>query len=447
MLLRGIGFAAVVAVIATALVGCGGGGTAGGAGGGGVGTIIQGRITDAATGDPVAGATITAGGRSVAAAADGSYALTGAPLGEAVLVQVAAGAAYMPGLQPVPVDTGETTVVNVALRAAEKTQTIDTTVANTVAGPRGSSVEIPAGSVVNASGGAVASAVVRFGTLVTTDPNFADAFPGQFMGKTGPAATPEPVLMYGVLSVDIRDAGGLPLKLASGKTARIRFPVAPDPGGPIDRLALDEATGIWVKEGTATRVSAGVYEAEVSHFSGHGGGSFGGFGSLVYNVKNIGGQNVAGARILATSTGRMAWGRSDANGNYVYLYPLATTIGFGGRASKGGLYTGRSYLFDGMVRMVITDHSGPQGTMRFHIIGRYSEPLVGATVDVSTPEEPGAYARKVTTDATGTATLTGIPNGVYLFAVIDYSDSYGSWRAGWGGWRKDDHTVQLNPPL
>ncbi|NLH98072.1 MAG: carboxypeptidase regulatory-like domain-containing protein [Chthonomonadales bacterium] len=448
MLYREIRACAFAVALAIGLAGCGGGTSSnGGGGGGGPETAIRGRVTDAATGDGVAGATVAVAGRSVTSGADGSYTLTGATVGDSVLVRVSGGPTYMPGIQVVPVDAGETTEVNVALRAAEKVETIDTTAPNTVTGPRGSLVEIPAGAVVNASGTAVPSAVIRFGTLVTTDSNFAVAFPGQFMGKTSAGATPEPVLVHGLLSVDMTDAAGAPLKLAAGQTARIRFAVDPDPGGVLDHLALDDATGIWVREGTASRVAPGVYETQVSHFSGHGGGSFGGFGSILYNVKDIGGANVAGARILATSTGRMAWGRSDANGNFVYLYPLATTLGFGGRAWKGSLYVGRSYLFDGKINMVITDHSGPAGTMRFHVIGHYSEPLVGATVDVSTPEEPGAYVRKVTTDATGTATLTGIPNGVYLFAIVDYSDSYGSWRAGWGGWRRDDHTIQLNPPL
>src|SRR5512146_1321734 len=75
---------------------------------------VQGRITDAATQQPIAGATVTAGRRTALTQVDGHYSLT-IPAGTYMLEARTIG--YGPGRQSVTVVAGQTVTVDLALTA------------------------------------------------------------------------------------------------------------------------------------------------------------------------------------------------------------------------------------------------------------------------------------------------------------------------------------------
>ena len=79
---------------------------------------VQGRVTDAATGLPLAGALVSAAGGSLAAmaSAEGAYRLAGLPPGEHLLTAVRAG--YAPQERRVTVPAGQTLTVDFALQPA-----------------------------------------------------------------------------------------------------------------------------------------------------------------------------------------------------------------------------------------------------------------------------------------------------------------------------------------
>jgi hypothetical protein len=97
--------------------------------------------------------------------------------------------------------------------------------------------------------------------------------PGSYQARASNGSTTT-IESFGALHVELRDpATGRALNLAAGKTATIRIPLAsrnPNPPATLPLYHLDEATGVWVEEGSATLVGSGpgaYYEGTVRHFS------------------------------------------------------------------------------------------------------------------------------------------------------------------------------------
>ena len=90
------------------------------------------------------------------------------------------------------------------------------------------------------------------------------------------ASSGAPIESLGAMAVNFTDATGARLNLASGQTATIRIPATPAAGAVLPAsyplYYLNETTGVWVQEGTATlqtdpQTGAQYYEGTVSHFS------------------------------------------------------------------------------------------------------------------------------------------------------------------------------------
>ncbi|HHS95423.1 MAG TPA: carboxypeptidase regulatory-like domain-containing protein, partial [Phaeodactylibacter sp.] len=75
---------------------------------------------------------------------------------------------------------------------------------------------------------------------------------------------------YGMMGVELRDDAGQLLNIANGNTATLEMPVPDDlltnAPATIPLWYMDEASGYWVEEGTAT-LQDGKYVGFVSHFS------------------------------------------------------------------------------------------------------------------------------------------------------------------------------------
>lgn len=102
----------------------------------------------------------------------------------------------------------------------------------------------------------------------STGENVQYEMPGSLVGaKSG---EPMPLITFGMVAVELTDAGGSKLEMANGATARVRVPMSPDQSAladpSIDLWHFNDALGYWTYEGTGQLVN-GQYEAEVSHFS------------------------------------------------------------------------------------------------------------------------------------------------------------------------------------
>ncbi len=100
------------------------------------------------------------------------------------------------------------------------------------------------------------------------DPQFVSTMPGDLRGEDSDGEQVQ-LESYGMVSVDLRTLSGQALNIAEGATAELSFPV---PDGYVDLpesmplWSLDEESGIWIEESTAT-LDGDRYIGEVSHFS------------------------------------------------------------------------------------------------------------------------------------------------------------------------------------
>jgi len=131
-------------------------------------------------------------------------------------------------------------------------------------------VTFPANSIVNANGEVFDGEV--FATHAYLDPSAsttADRMPGNLQGVQDDL---EEVALqsFGMINVSLQDIDGAPLNIGEGFTATISvaLPASITANAPneIPLWSFNEQFGIWVEEGTATKIN-GHYVGEVKHFS------------------------------------------------------------------------------------------------------------------------------------------------------------------------------------
>mgnify|MGYP006193669907 CR=1 FL=1 len=166
----------------------------------------------------------------------------------------------------------EAVAPRVILLPVAATQSFDATEAQVLRVPGSTArVALSAASLVRDDGQPISGAVTV--ALTPVDPS---ADPLRMPGLMVDADSGTPIESLGALGIEFTDASGAPLNLASGQTAVIRIPATPAPGATLPAsfplYHLNETTGLWEREGTATLHTDPVsgdayYEATVSHFS------------------------------------------------------------------------------------------------------------------------------------------------------------------------------------
>ncbi len=275
--------------MAAALVGCGGGG--GGAAprdsgaqsgdaptplpdGNNAATTITGRVTDAMTGTPISGVAVTPpGGTAVVTDADGHFTVTVSTSANAWVLAVAK-TGYASTTARVTssgtIAAGAELVTKIAMKAVSTTVNLDSSSGGTINDPSGAQVVFPAGAFVTKAGAPVSGTVtVNVTPINPFDPVQRTAFPGSY-GASKDGMTGQ-LRSYALMDISAT-AGGQALTLASGTTADVTFPIDDSIAAPdtIDLWSLDESTGTWKLEGTATRVNIGdkrYYKAQLTHLS------------------------------------------------------------------------------------------------------------------------------------------------------------------------------------
>ena len=135
----------------------------------------------------------------------------------------------------------------------------------------GGAINFAANATVNASTGSTFTDNVSVSTfyLNPSDANFNNYMPGNLSGTN--ASNQQKILQsFGMVSVEMDDAGGNKLQIATGKTATITIPIpsARQAGAPatIPLWYFNDTTGIWKQEGSATK-QGNNYVGTVAHFS------------------------------------------------------------------------------------------------------------------------------------------------------------------------------------
>ena len=228
---------------------------------------ITGQVVDA-TGKPLGGASVTSGSASARSDAGGNFALT-VPAGPAVVVAVHE-AGYVGSIKRWDLSSGGAIDMRVALVAATPPVPLDATAGGTVQGPRGASLAVPPGALVDASGHSVSGTVqVSLTPFDPTDAAELETYPASLDARTSAGAS---VILgtYGILDVQVTQNGQeLQVKKGAKLVASTRAPAGvatPPASAPTWSLAVD--TGLWQQEGTATLdATKGVYTFSLPHLS------------------------------------------------------------------------------------------------------------------------------------------------------------------------------------
>jgi hypothetical protein len=232
-------------------------------------TVVQGNVLDE-TGQPAAGVLVQAGSKTATTDSKGYFRIADAALDKkAALVT-----ATMPGYYKAYRTFGATSGANqVVIKLIKKVVagTVSASAGGEVALSNGSKVALPANGVVTAAGNVAYTGTVNvYASYI--DPTSADinqVIPGSLLAtnKEGKRVL---LASYGMMAVELESTSGEKLQIKSGATARLTtaIPASIQNSAPtaIPLWSVDETTGVWKEEGTATR-NGNVYVGDVSHFS------------------------------------------------------------------------------------------------------------------------------------------------------------------------------------
>mgnify|MGYP003866351879 CR=1 FL=1 len=146
----------------------------------------------------------------------------------------------------------------------------DVTNGGTIQIERGGSIEFEPNAIRSELGSTYTGTVyVTAKRLATDDPHIGDKMPGGLVAEDNAGRTVV-LATLGMVAVELRGENDEELNLKAGSKAKIKFPIAAqDQANAPETIPLwhfDEDRGIWIEEGSATRVG-NDYIGQVAHFS------------------------------------------------------------------------------------------------------------------------------------------------------------------------------------
>jgi hypothetical protein len=304
---------AAALVSAAVLIGCGGGSD--GAAPAPAGATLTGEVVSMDSGAPVAGASVSAGGKRTQTGADGGFALSGLAASERLAVQVE-GPAHGGNVAWVQLSANGKAALQVRLLPLSAPRRFDAEAGMTLfVAESVARAQVPALTLVDAATGVPAVGPAT-GSVTSVDPaRDADRLPSGYTTlQDGGLRTIE---SYGAIQVELRGDAGRRLNLAPDSIARVWIPLStrsPQPPAVAPLFYLDETSGHWVQQGEARLRrpldSAAYYEGHVSHYSDWSVGHIVETVDLAGCVANADGSPAAG--VIVNASGIDHSGRSSA---------------------------------------------------------------------------------------------------------------------------------------
>ncbi len=220
---------------------------------------------------PLEGAIISAGTASASTNVNGEFSINNTTLNSNAGIIKVSKAGFFDGFRTIVVNAGKQHFVQIKMLKKTLRGQIDGNAGGTLTMASGMKLTLPAGAVVLKSTGAAYTGQVSVAEAFI-DPTAADGnliMPGDLRGNN--ASGQERILQsFGMVAIELQDAGGQALQIAAGKTAGLSFPIPSTLQGnapaTIALWSFDETTGLWKEEGSATK-NGNAYEGNVSHFS------------------------------------------------------------------------------------------------------------------------------------------------------------------------------------
>ncbi len=230
---------------------------------------LQGNILDE-NDQPAEGVSITVGSSSTVTNNTGYFKIDNAGLDKKNTMVLAQKTGYFKGIRLFAATSG-TNYITIKLIKKIQAGTVDAINGGTVTLTNGSSVALPANGIkIASSGNAYTGTVNVFAQYI--DPSSADIgkiVPGSFaaIDKDGKTVV---LTSYGMMAVELESAAGEKLQIKEGAVATLTSPIpaAAMASAPatIPLWYVDEQTGLWREEGTATK-QGNNYVGDVKHFS------------------------------------------------------------------------------------------------------------------------------------------------------------------------------------
>ena len=286
---------------------------------------LAGKVVDN-TNNAVAGATVKAGSKTTTTDSRGNFRFDNIQLDKYAALVTVEKAGFFKGYRVFSASANNTSFVKLKMIAKNLAGTVDAAAGGSVNLPDNSKITLPAGGVVMKSNNQAYTGSVKIyaAPIDPTSDDIAQIVPGSFMGND---INNSNVLLksYGMLAVELEGNSGEQLQIANGKTAKLRFniPASLRASAPatIPLWSVDEATGIWDQEGTATKGSD-YYEGDVSHFS---------FWNCDINIPTVyleltvtttkGAIPFTQVRITRTNGGGASYGYTDSSGHVGGIVP------------------------------------------------------------------------------------------------------------------------------
>jgi hypothetical protein len=218
---------------------------------------------------PVQGAAVTSGTNTTTTDRYGVFRFNNINLSKANGYVKVTKTGYFTGSRTFISTTGRTHNVRIKLLPKTNAGNFAGAAGGTINITGGGKLVIPANAITDAGSAYAGTVNVAMTWIDPTSTDLPNIIPGDLRGVT--TTNEERGLQtFGMLGVELTGNSGQALKIATGKTAELTFPIPASLQGnapaTIDLWNFDEATGRWKQEGTATK-SGSNYIAQVSHFS------------------------------------------------------------------------------------------------------------------------------------------------------------------------------------
>jgi hypothetical protein len=219
---------------------------------------------------PVVGATVTSSGKTTTTDRYGIFTFKNISLSKNNGYVRVKKTGFFDGSRSFVSVAGRVHTVRIKLLAKNNSGTFTGGSGGTVNLTNGAKLVMPAGAVTDASGNAYTGTVnIAMKWLDPTSPELPFIMPGDLRGITT-TGEERGLESFGMLGVEMTGSGGQALKIATGQTAELTFPIPASIAGnapaTIDLWHFDEVNGRWKQDGQATK-SGSNYIAQVAHFS------------------------------------------------------------------------------------------------------------------------------------------------------------------------------------
>ncbi len=223
------------------------------------------------TGLPISGASVTNGSNSVTTNNNGFFEIKGLSIADGRCAVSAKKDGFFAGAKGCLSDGKQDLTFEFVLQKLENPINFTAASGTTATMPNGGEVSIPANGLKDANGNAFTGNATMYAEVLNpNDPNFSNMVAGDDLQATTTSGAAASLFSYGIMRVELRGSAGQELNLAAGKTSTIKVPIDPadlaTAPATIPLWYLDESTGIWKEEGTATK-TGNEYVGTVTHFT------------------------------------------------------------------------------------------------------------------------------------------------------------------------------------